>query len=159
MKTEQAVTSVVPEYREWLVPSIGNFIAAAIIMPSSYLVFLPINPALGFWLGLALMSAIWVAMLTASARIEVSNGELRVGKAHIPVGYLSHGREIPADFRFAERGPSLDARAFVRFQVGIRPLVRFENIDPQDPTPYWLVSTRNAERLLAAVSQAGSASG
>jgi hypothetical protein len=149
---EEAKTPESTEYREWLVPSIGNFIAAAIIMPSCYLVFLPINPPAGFWLGIVLMCAIWTAMLAASARIEVSEGQLRVGKAHIPIRHLSQGREIPSEFRFAERGPSLDARAYVRFQVGVRSLVRFENIDPEDPTPYWLVSTRHSESLLAAVN-------
>ena len=157
MNSEKASAPAHPLYREWLVPSIGNFVAAAIIMPSAYLVFLPINPALGFWLGILLMFAIWVVMLSASPRIEVSNGELKVAMAHIAVEHLSQGREIPVDFRFAERGPSLDARAYVRFQVGVKSLVRFEITDPKDPTPYWLVSTRHADRLLAAVSEAGSA--
>lgn len=135
-----------------MVPSTFSFVAAAIAMPSCYLVFLPINPAVGFWLGIFATLAIWLVMLWASPRIEVSNNELRVGKAHIPLKFLTDGREIDADFRFAERGPGLDSRAYVRFQVGVQPLVRFENTDANDPTPYWLISTRRPERLLAAVA-------
>lgn len=152
MNSEVAQTSPNAIYREWLVPSTFSFVAAAIAMPSCYLVFLPINPAVGFWLGILLTLAIWLGMLAVSARIEVAAGELRVGKAHIPLKFLTDGRAIETEFRFAERGPGLDSRAFVRFQVGVKPLVRFENTDADDPTPYWLFSTRKPERLLAAVA-------
>jgi hypothetical protein len=32
-------------------------------------------------------------------------------------------------------------------------VVRLEIIDPMDPTPYWLISTRNPEMFLAALRE------
>ena len=141
-------------YNEWLVPSFGNFAAALIVLPSCYLVFLPINEAFGLVLGIILSLMIWAAMLWSSVRIVVTNSELCVGRAHIPVALLDDGREIDADFRFAERGPALDARAFVRFQAGVKPLVRFRVVDPHDPTPYWLLATRHPAELLQSIQLA-----
>ena len=152
MNSENKVTQNHVEYSEWLVPSVGSFVAAAIVLPSFYLVFLPINEAVGLWVGFVLVEVIWTAMLAASARITVSDGELRVSKAHISCKLLAEGREIGAEFRFAERGTTLDSRAFVHFQIGVKPLVRFENTDDRDPTPYWLLSSRNPQSLIAAVA-------
>jgi hypothetical protein len=33
----------------------------------------------------------------------------------------------------------------------VGPVVRIEVLDPDDPTPYWVVSTRHPERLIAAL--------
>ena len=151
MNSKAAPAPTTSVYREWLVPSVANFVAAAILLPSCYLVFLPIEPGAGFWIGTFLTLAIWAGMLAASARIEVQNGELRVGKAKIPTKFLIQGRKISPEQRFGERGPELDARAYVRFQIGVKPLVRFENVDESDPTPYWLFSTRRPAELIEAI--------
>ena len=55
------------------------------------------------------------------------------------------------------RGPSsaraLDARAHVCLRAWARTAVRVEVVDPADPTPYWLVSTRHPARLAAAIGR------
>jgi len=149
----EAVANTHPAvFNEKLLPSFWAFVSAAIVLPSVYLVFLPINELVGLLLGSTLTLIIWVLMVASSARIRVAKSELWVGKAHIPVQFLSEGREIQPELRFGERGPGLDSRAFVRFQMGIKPLVRFENIDPNDPVPYWLIATRKPKQLLEAVA-------
>jgi hypothetical protein len=56
-------------------------------------------------------------------------------------------------FRLAEatreRGVSLDARAWLVIRPWIDPVVKITISDPQDPTPYWLVSSKNPEALVA----------
>jgi hypothetical protein len=47
----------------------------------------------------------------------------------------------------------LDTRAFTRFQIGVKSLVKIELVDPQDPTPYWLIATRNPEVLAGLINK------
>ena len=61
-----------------------------------------------------------------------------------------HMRGAIHDF---ERGVRLDARAYLLIRGWIPGLVRVELDDPDDPTPYWLVSTRHPVRLAAALSR------
>jgi hypothetical protein len=50
-----------------------------------------------------------------------------------------------------ELGPGLDARAYVCLRAWARTGVRVALNDPDDPTPYWLVSTRRPELLVQAL--------
>ncbi len=48
----------------------------------------------------------------------------------------------------------LDARAWTVVRGWIDPVVRIPLSDPDDPVPYWLVSTRRPEQLVAALDEA-----
>ena len=52
----------------------------------------------------------------------------------------------------AELGPRLDARAYLCLRGWIHTAVRVELVDPLDPTPYWIVSTRHPDALAAALT-------
>jgi hypothetical protein len=54
------------------------------------------------------------------------------------------------------RGPGLDARAFLCLRGWVQTGARVRIDDPQDPTPYWLLSTRHPDRLAAALAAAPS---
>jgi hypothetical protein len=51
----------------------------------------------------------------------------------------------------AARGPELDARAYLCLRGWIAGGVRVPVLDPQDPAPYWLVSSRRPGELAEAV--------
>ena len=55
-------------------------------------------------------------------------------------------------------GPRLDARAYLCLRGWIPTGVRIALADPQDPTPYWLLSTRRPEALAAALQQTAASS-
>ncbi|MCB1279909.1 MAG: DUF3093 domain-containing protein, partial [Salinibacterium sp.] len=55
-----------------------------------------------------------------------------------------------------ERGRNLDARAWLLIRGWVGPVVKVENTDPDDPTPYWLVSSRKPEELASALSRRAS---
>lgn len=59
---------------------------------------------------------------------------------------------LDADAALAWRTHKADARAFMLLRGYIRTAVRVEITDPQDPTPYAYLSTREPERLVAALS-------
>ncbi len=116
--------------------------------------FLPINFQLGIWCAAILYVAIVILLIIGSPRIEVTETSLVAGRATLPLanvgdatGYL--GREATA-----ERGPLLDARAWLVIRGWISPVVKVMVDDESDPAPYWLVSTRNPSELVAALSKA-----
>jgi hypothetical protein len=54
-----------------------------------------------------------------------------------------------------QRGVFLDARAWLVIRAWVDPVVRIELGDPEDPAPYWLVSSRKPQELVAALRAAG----
>ncbi|WP_081346090.1 DUF3093 domain-containing protein [Mycobacteroides chelonae] len=89
-------------------------------------------------------------------RVEVTTGpdgapELRAGSAHLPVSVIAKSAAIPASAKSAALGRQLDPAAFVVHRAWIGPLVLVVLDDADDPTPYWLVSSRHPDRVLAAL--------
>ncbi|MCC6376045.1 MAG: DUF3093 domain-containing protein [Microbacteriaceae bacterium] len=139
-------------YRERLWASLGIFVAVALVIPASLLVFLPINVEAGLIIGVVLFLVIAGLLLGSTAVIEVSESELKAGKALLPrefVGNVTSFREPEAT---VQRGTRLDARAWLLIRGWIHPVVKIEITDPSDPTPYWLISTRRPEELARALT-------
>lgn len=86
-----------------------------------------------------------------SPRVRVRDGVLTAGRAHVPLDVLGPARPLDREETRAALGPGLDARAYVCLRAWAGTAVRVEVRDPQDPTPYWLVSTRRPEALAAAI--------
>jgi hypothetical protein len=105
-----------------------------------YLVLLPLATVGLWWLG--------------RVRVEVSNGELRVDDAHIALRYVGEVTPLsPADKRDL-LGPYSDPEAFVIQRPWIGGAVRVQVLDDADPTPYWLISSRDPEKLATALQDA-----
>ncbi|ADG78496.1 hypothetical protein TPAU25S_01948 [Tsukamurella paurometabola] len=99
-----------------------------------------------------LAAAILWSMSRAS--VGVRDGELWAGNAHLPLDVISRAAAVPAEAKSAALGRQLDPAAFVYHRGWIKTLVAVVLDDPDDPTPYWLVSTRHPERLLACIPAA-----
>ncbi|MBD7916714.1 DUF3093 domain-containing protein [Cellulomonas sp. Sa3CUA2] len=113
--------------------------------------FVPVDTLLALVVGvLALLGGLAGAVLT-TPRVEVARGTLRAGTAQIPVRLLAAPRVLDRAALRTELGPALDARAFACLRSWIGTAVRVEVRDPQDPTPYWIVSTRRPDELVAAL--------
>ena len=145
---------VMSEYRERLWPSPWIIAIAALAIPASLLTFAAIDPVVGAITGVVLFGGV-IALATISApTIEVGDGVLRAGKARVPLAFVGEtelGRGL--DARHA-RGQGLDARAYLVIRGDIDPVARIAIVDPDDPTPYWLISTRRPEALIAAIEAA-----
>lgn len=94
------------------------------------------------------------AVGATSAVVAVRDGQLRAGRARIPVGLLGTGRVLDRGEARAVLGPGSDARLFACYRSWLPGAVLVEVVDPQDPTPAWLVSSRSPGRLLAAIESA-----
>lgn len=102
-----------------------------------YVLLLPIAVAVPLWLG--------------RTKIEVTGGELWVGDAHLPLRFIEDAEVVPAAEKRRALGPDLDPAAFVVHRPWASTSVRIWLDDEDDPTPYWVVSTRRPEQLTAAL--------
>lgn len=85
------------------------------------------------------------------ARVSVDEDELRAGRAHIARHHLGAVEALDRENTRRVAGVDADARAYLLLRPYLKNSVRIEITDPADPTPYWLVSTRHPERLVAAL--------
>ncbi|NMR19383.1 DUF3093 domain-containing protein [Cellulomonas fimi] len=113
----------------------------------------PVDSTVAVVVGLVGLVIGLVAMVRWTPTVAVVDGELRAGDAHIPLALLGEVRPLDAEATRVELGPALDARAYVCLRAWARTGVRAEVLDPADPTPYWLVSTRRPAALARAVAQ------
>ena len=113
---------------------------------------------LGLWwgVGVALVSlAVAAAVFQLSAvLITVDPTRLRVGRAVIEHEYLASCRPLDADQTRRRSGTEADARAHLVLRPYVRTAVELTLDDPDDPVPYWLVSTRRPHQLAEAVERA-----
>jgi hypothetical protein len=141
-------------YRERLLPGPWPFITTALVIPASLLVFLPINMTLGIICAAILYTACVVLLVLGSPRIEVTDAQLIAGRARLPLLNVGELKGYTGTEATQERGPRLDARAWLLIRGWISPVVKVAVDDADDPTPYWLVSTRHPRELIAALKQA-----
>jgi len=141
-------SSQIPPYKERVLPGLAYFASTSVIPIISYLVALPFGEFLSYGIALGLETIIVLLGLVNAPAIAISSKDLTVGKATIDRKFVSQAEIIPATESFVARGRGLDPRAYVRFQFGVKGLVKISLNDGNDPTPYWLVSTRNPELVV-----------
>jgi hypothetical protein len=88
-------------------------------------------------------------------KIVVNDGELRVDDARLPVRFISSVTVVDAAGRRDLLGVDAEPLAFVILRAWIPGGVRIDLNDPDDPTPYWFVSSRRPAELAAALSRSG----
>ena len=139
-------------YREDLRVSWWMWLLGAGFALTTSIAFIPVSPRAGL-AGLLVGGALAVwGIVRWTLVIEVKDGVLRVDRARVPVSLLGEVRSLDEAAMRVERGPRLDARAFLALRGWAGTGVRISLCDPDDPTPYWLVSTRHPEELAAALT-------
>ena len=134
-------------YRERVRPNLGTFIAVATLLPAVTLVSEPFDYRIGIAVGLILVMSIWAALFFLAPVIQVGSSHLTVARAKIPRNLLGNIEEIAKDQIFSERGPRLDPAAHKVFQGTVKTAIKITVNDPNDPTPYWIISTRKPAQL------------
>jgi membrane protein implicated in regulation of membrane protease activity len=144
-----------PVYHERLLPGPGAWIAAVGLGVIVAVVVLPLAPLAAPGAGVLVAAGTIAALVATAPVIEVSDGELRAGSAHVPVDLLGPVTPVfSAEEMRVQLGLELDARAYVCLRSWARTGLKVELVDPSDPTPYWLVSTRRPDDLAAAIEEA-----
>jgi hypothetical protein len=131
----------------WFVSFLVGVSMALILLPFGTL------PLLGGLVGGTAAAAV-VASSYGSPRIRVVGDSLIAGEAKIPVTALGDAEVLDAEEARAWRTYKADTRAFLLLRSYIPTALKVEVTDPQDPTPYLYLSTREPERLAQALEAA-----
>ncbi|HET7349583.1 MAG TPA: DUF3093 domain-containing protein [Marmoricola sp.] len=145
-----------PVYDERLHVPLRWWVQATMLLACLWLAFVVAMPV---WAAFTLTGVLVVLVLglllwVGSVRVRVSEGVLRAGRAHIAVDLLGVPRLLDAEGTRRAMGVEADARAFLVTRPYLKRSVLLPVEDARDPTPYWLVSTRQPERLAAALREA-----
>ncbi|GAB3044441.1 DUF3093 domain-containing protein [Parafrigoribacterium mesophilum] len=141
-------------YRERLWASVWFFLATALVIPATLLVFFPISMGVGIAVAVLLYAGCVALLIANSAVLEVTTEAFHAGRARLPIEFLGEATGYREPEATVQRGPQLDARAWLLIRGWVSPVVRVTVTDEQDPTPYWLVSTRHPEKLVEALETA-----
>jgi hypothetical protein len=139
-KTNSPVT-----YSERVLPGLSFFLATLFAPAALYLIVLAFDE---FWASFTFVAseiAIICLGLLASPTLKFTAESLSIGKVQIPTAYVKSVTLVEISTQQVEKGPKLNPYAYVRFQVGVKGLLKIELSDPNDPTPYWLISSRHPE--------------
>lgn len=141
-------------FRERVLPGPGGWLTAPAFAAVLAVALWPASPPLGVAVGALAAVAGLAALWWTSPVVAVHDGTFRAGRAAIPVALLGPVTTLDAPGMRTELGPRLDARAYVCLRAWARTGVLVPLEDPQDPTPYWLVSTRRPHDLARALDAA-----
>jgi hypothetical protein len=93
-------------------------------------------------------------LLASTATVGVEQGCFVAGRARIPLEFLAPAEILDSGAMQHARGPGLDARAYLCLRGWIGPGLRIPVTDPEDPVPYWLVSSRRPQQMADALARA-----
>ncbi|GLI28750.1 hypothetical protein ARHIZOSPH14_29920 [Agromyces rhizosphaerae] len=139
-------------YRERLWPTPWMIVVSLLLIPASILVLAPVSLPAGIVTGIVLYLGTLGAFVAAAPVVEVTGTELRAGKASIPLALTGEATAHEGADATAERGVRLDARAWLLIRGWVPHVVKVPIVDEQDPTPYWIVSSRRPTEMAAAIN-------
>lgn len=99
---------------------------------------------------LATAGVVWLTAQSAMT-VAVDHAGLHAGPALLPPHALGDVEALSQGATARARGRDADPHAFFLLRGYVRTSVRVQVEDPSDPVPYWMVSTRNPQRLAAAL--------
>lgn len=141
-----------PLYRERLWPAVWLFIASALLIPASILVLAPISLVAGIVTAIVLYGACVAGLFLSAPVIEVADGALHAGRAHISIRLTGSTEAFTGQAAWKQRGPALDVRAWLLIRGWVDGVVKVPLLaDAEDPAPYWLISSRRPKELAAAI--------
>lgn len=127
----------------------------------AFIYFLFLSLVISIWAALGNTSAlISLILLTACLgivawrirmTIEVSEKELRIDQAHIDLKFLGKASLLSSEEMKLIRTRDADPAAYLAIKFWIVTGVKIEINDERDPTPYWVISTKNGRDLLQAL--------
>ena len=129
---------------------------AVMFWASVLLAFLVAMPAVAACTIIGFLFAVnaTVFVTYGAARVSVGGGTFEAGSARIPVHLLADPQPLDTAATRRAAGVDADARAYLLIRPYVPQSVRVRVVDPADPTPYWLVSTRHPAELAAELATA-----
>jgi hypothetical protein len=150
--SDSAARPVDVQFAERLWPSPVTWLLAPGLGAGVAISLWPVGVVPAVAVGVLVAVGVVAGLVAASPRVEVADGHLRAGRARVPLSVLGTATWADGEEARQLRGPRLDARAYLCIRGWVSPVVRVTLVDPADPTPYWLVSTRRPDELAGVLS-------
>ena len=96
----------------------------------------------------ATIAIIYIAFAMRST-ITFDGKELRIDRAHIDIKYLGEATVLNAPAMRLLRTRDADPAAYLAIRFWISKGVKITVVDPRDPTPYWLITSKRGEEIAA----------
>ncbi|MDO4609500.1 DUF3093 domain-containing protein [Corynebacterium sp.] len=133
----------------WAIGAAGAVVCTAQIAFNRSVIWLVVGGVI------VVATSVWILITMSKTRVAVTEdatGErwLHAGDAMLPASVVSRSLAVPASAQRAALGRQLDPAAFLVTRGWVKTMVLLVLDDPDDPTPYWMVSTRNPEQVLDA---------
>lgn len=141
-------------FNERLWPSPLLLMVLLLLLPSVTMIVYALSPALAIPIAIAVYLIIAGSLVLMSPTIAVKDGYLHAGNAKVPVSVLSETTVLNDAKLRNLLGPGADVRAYMVVRGHIHQGLRVDLNDPQDPTPYWVLTTRRPNQLSAAIQAA-----
>lgn len=108
------------------------------------------DKALTVWIpfGVLLPGSAVIVWSMGRSRVSVIGDELRVNDAHLPLQVITAAVALDATTLRRLVGRYGDPAAFVTIRAWVGPGIQIILDDPDDPTPYWIISTRRPDELI-----------
>ncbi|WP_448855399.1 DUF3093 domain-containing protein [Corynebacterium camporealensis] len=153
--TDSSAPKVLYQERQWVPWYFWLLAAAAVIIATATVSF-----NRGIWWTIVpgvLLSAIaiWVLLSWSSTTVTVEQDTdgtrwLLVKDAQLPHDVVSRCMAVPESARRNALGPQLDPAAFLVTHGWVKKHAMLVLDDPEDPTPYWLICSKNPQAVLDA---------
>ncbi len=131
----------------WLLGFVAALSVGAFLLP-------PFGPVVSVIAVAVTAVAVSAGLAAWATTVEVGDGELRAGRAHVSVRLLGEPIALDAERAALLRGRDIDPAAYHLIRSWVRCAVLVDLSDPQDPTPYWYVATHQPQRLAEAIQAA-----
>jgi hypothetical protein len=95
-----------------------------------------------------LPGALAVVWSIGHSSLEIKGGEVHIRGAHVPMTEISGAIALDPKTLKLVVGREGDPAAFVSIRPWVGPGVQLWLDDPDDPTPYWIVSSRNPQAVV-----------
>lgn len=96
----------------------------------------------------ATIAIIYIAFAMRST-ITFDGKELRIDRAHIDIKYLGDATILDSSAMRLLRTRDADPAAYLAIRFWIPKGVKIAVVDPRDPTPYWLITSKRGEEIAA----------
>ncbi|WP_257158355.1 DUF3093 domain-containing protein [Corynebacterium cystitidis] len=94
---------------------------------------------------------VWMSRTTITVEADPDGTRwLLVNQANLPSTVVDRSMVVPESAKRNALGRQLDPAAFVVSHGWVKGLTLIVLNDPEDPTPYWLISSKNPQALLEA---------
>lgn len=144
-----------PHFREKLRVPVRWWALGTLLVASFWLAMVVAVPEVLAWTVAGLLQLLLVLLLRTygSKKIIVTDEWLFAGRARIERKHIGASTVLDPEQMRLQAGRDARARAYLLLRPYISTGVRIDIEDERDPAPYWLVSSRRASALAAALSE------